>query len=77
MPGLSRSVTTAQRGRGYSGEPRYETDAPVTVLYPRPPENVYPFPVNRAARRRMSIGDREAGMATAEYAIAKIGRAHV
>ncbi|MCC3265678.1 DUF4244 domain-containing protein [Arthrobacter gengyunqii] len=72
MPGLSRSVITAQRGRSYSGEPSYETDAPVTVLYPQPPENVYPFPVDKAARRRMSIRDREAGMATAEYAIATL-----
>lgn len=44
----------------------------MTVLYPQPPENDLPAPLNRAARRRMSFRDREAGMATAEYAIATL-----
>lgn len=44
----------------------------VTVLYPRAPENVFPVPLNRAERRRRSFYDREAGMATAEYAIATL-----
>lgn len=96
MSGLGRSVTTAQRGRSYAGEPVFETDAPVlrsvgrpgaevsgtspgssgtatvTVLHPQPPENVFPISLNRAARRRMSVHHREAGMATAEYAIATL-----
>ena len=95
MSGLGRSVTTAQRGRSYAGEPVFETDATVlrsvgrpgaeasgnrpgssgtatvTVLHPQP-ENVFPISLNRAARRRMSVHHREAGMATAEYAIATL-----
>ncbi len=95
MPALSRSVTTAQRGRSYTGEPDFEEDASVsraaegpgaeeslenhpggpriatvTLLHPQGPEDV--LPPSRAARRRMSPYDREAGMATAEYAIATL-----
>ncbi|WP_308470489.1 MULTISPECIES: DUF4244 domain-containing protein [Arthrobacter] len=96
MPGLSRSVTTVQRGRGSTGESNCEPDAPVfstehspgapasgsqpcgsgfgtvTVLYPRATENVLPIPLNRGERRRRSFRDSEAGMATAEYAIATL-----
>ncbi|WP_308471673.1 DUF4244 domain-containing protein [Arthrobacter sp. ZGTC212] len=44
----------------------------VTVLYPRATENVCPIPLNRGERRRRSFRDSEAGMATAEYAIATL-----
>lgn len=92
MSYLSRSVTTAQRGRSYTGAPLFGTEAhalpgadagnicrsaparsapasagsgkgpgTVTVLYPE-----------REPGRRNSFLDREAGMATAEYAIATL-----
>ncbi|MBO0908585.1 DUF4244 domain-containing protein [Arthrobacter sunyaminii] len=44
----------------------------MTVLYPRATENVLPIPLNRGERRRRSFRDSEAGMATAEYAIATL-----
>ena len=89
MPGLSRSVIIAQRGRSYTGAPVFGAEkntgnkaagdhgrgqgmGTVTVLYPKPPQSVQPDLRNRAARRRMSFSDGEAGMATAEYAIATL-----
>ncbi|MBO0897493.1 DUF4244 domain-containing protein [Arthrobacter sp. zg-ZUI10] len=44
----------------------------MTVLYPRATENVLPIPLNRGERRRRNFRDSEAGMATAEYAIATL-----
>lgn len=97
MPGISRSASTAQRGRscpdatvptldvravqaeGLSGT-RVSAEGggngrgkgSVTVLYPRTAENVPLGPPAGAPRSRMSFRHPEAGMATAEYAIATL-----
>ena len=52
---------------GYGREP-----GAVSVLYPRTPFTVQPAQRTGRSRRRMSFTGREAGMATAEYAIATL-----
>lgn len=77
MSGLSRSVTTAQRGRSFTGVPVSGAATPaarrpeaVTVLYPG--ASVQQRRAAESGRRRVRGLDREAGMATAEYAIATL-----
>lgn len=78
MPGLIRSARAAVQTDGLPGTRVPAADGngrgkgSVTVLYPRPAENAPPAPPAGAARRRMSARHPEAGMATAEYAIATL-----
>lgn len=77
MPGLIRSARAVQT-EGLQGTCVPAEDGngrgkgSVTVLYPRTAENAPPGPPVSAARRRMSFCHPEAGMATAEYAIATL-----
>lgn len=92
MSYLSRSVTTAQRGRSYTGAPVFAGEvhtlpgAGVGHVYPSAPARSAPASTGlrkepgtvtvlypeRQSGRRNSFLDREAGMATAEYAIATL-----
>ncbi|MDN3482642.1 DUF4244 domain-containing protein [Arthrobacter sp. APC 3897] len=69
-PGVSAEHSPGAPASGH--QPCGRGTGTVTVLYPRAPENASPVPQNRAERRRRSFYDREAGMATAEYAIATL-----